>query len=135
MREERKEDLFSTQAHFHHPNAESGPRSGPMQDPEHHQPRGRSKFTLFISGSDRDAKEYYYERVQNEDERIAKRITAIFIIGAILNTYLYFYLKAKRTANYASQFRDVEQTKALIYIDRQAVDEMNLTHKDLVEMA
>ena len=57
------------------------------------------------------------------------------MFGLVTNLYLYTYLKAKKKASYANQIRDVEQTKDLIYIDRQFVLDMNLSEDELIEMA
>lgn len=59
----------------------------------------------------------------------------IILFGILSNTFLYYWLKRRREAKYANQYRDVEQTKNLVYIDRQAMKEMQLSMEDLMEMA
>ena len=117
----KKQDDFSTNSHFHHPNADSGPLRGPAQNPEHHQNRRHRRYSVHMSENERD-----------EDKAYAIRLAFVFFFGTSLFTYLRYNIAAKKER---AQNLYHEKTERLIYIDRQAVEDMQLTHEDLVEMA
>ena len=109
----KKQDEFSTSSHFHHPGSDSGPRSAPSQNPER---KTRDTFRIKIIGNEQ-RKQYYFGRIQNQEDLIAKRQAAIMLFGILSNMFLIYYLEKRKKEKYANQFRDIEQTKDFIYID------------------
>lgn len=63
-----------------------------------------------------------------------RRVGIIFF--SFIGSYVFYvWMKARRNVGRQSQQRDYEQTKGLIYIDKQAMRDMNLSFKELEEMA
>ena len=122
---------FNTSSHFSHPNAEAGPRNGPRQNPASKGgAASHEHFKIKLpTGSGR--REHFTSKTE-EEEHIAALNQVAIVIFTFVGSYVFWLWMAQRR-KLAIQVQ-VRGNPNLIYIDKAAMKEMDLSIEELRQM-